>query len=284
MEKRHNALGKGLSALIPVRTKETTTKEGYFICPVSKISTNNKQPRKTFYEHTIDELAASIQANGILQPLVVKPDGDGFQLIAGERRLRAAKKIGLKEVPVIIKDVDERDQLFLSLIENLQREDINPIDEAEGFKRLMEDYGLNQFDIAKRIGKDRATVANAIRLLKLPDIIKNAIKDGTITPGHARAILSLNTVEEQLKLFRKIHDEKLTVRAAENYVKTKHSRTKTTPQSREVSLQVASIEDELRKKFSTRIKINHYGNKGWIEIHYASLEELDRILDIIRAN
>lgn len=284
MEKRHNALGKGLSALIPIKTKETTTREGYFICPISKISVNKKQPRKTFYEHTIDELAASIQANGILQPLVVKPDGDGFQLIAGERRLRAAKKIGLKEVPVIIKDVDEKDQLFFSLIENLQREDINPIDEAEGFKKLIDDYGLNQLDIAKRIGKDRATIANAIRLLKLPEAIKSAIKDGTISPGHARAILSLDSVEEQLKLFRKIHDEKLTVRATENYVKNKHSRTKSIPQSKEVNLQIASIEDELRKKLFTKIKIAHHDNKGWIEIHYNSLDELDRILNIIRGN
>ncbi|MGB9735515.1 MAG: ParB/RepB/Spo0J family partition protein [bacterium] len=282
MEKRHNALGKGLSALIPVRTKEVITREGYFLCPVSKISVNKNQPRKAFDEHTIDELASSIQANGILQPLVVKPDGDGFQLIAGERRLRAAKKIGLKEVPVIVKDVDEKDQLFLSLIENLQREDINPIDEAEGYKKLMEVYGLSQLDVAKRIGKDRATIANAIRLLKLPDEIKNAIKNNTISPGHARAILSLSNLEDQLKLFHRILDEKLTVRGAEAYVKHKRNKAKSTTLSKELNLQLASIEDELRKKFSTRIKINHHGDKGWIEIHYTSLDEFERILDIIR--
>lgn len=282
MEKKHNALGKGLSALIPTRAKEVINKEGYFLCPVSKISVNKNQPRSSFDEQTIDELASSIQANGILQPLIVKPDGDGFQLIAGERRLRAAKKIGLKEVPVIVKDVDEKNQLFLSLIENLQREDINPIDEAEGYKKLIEDYGLNQFDVAKRIGKDRATVANAIRLLKLPDEIKSAIKKNMISPGHARAILSLTSVEEQLKLFHKVLNEKLTVRAAENYVKNKHSKTKTSTLSKELNLQLASIEDELRKKFSTKIKINHHGNKGWFEIYYSTLDEFDRILSIIK--
>ncbi len=282
MEKKHNALGKGLSALIPVRTKELTTREGYFICPISKISANKNQPRKAFYDNTIDELAQSIQANGILQPLVVKPEGSGFELIAGERRLRAAKKIGLKEVPVIIKDVSDRDQLFLSLIENLQREDINPIDEAEGYKKLIENFSLNQLDVAKRVGKDRATVANALRILRLPEEIKNAVKDGSISPGHARTILGLPTVEEQLKLFRKVHEEKLTVRAAEGYVKTRLNKAKQSPQPKEVISQVTAIEDELRKIFATKIKINHHGNNGWIEIHYSSFDDLDRILNTVR--
>lgn len=282
MEKRHNALGKGLSALIPVRTKEITAKEGYFICPVSKISANRNQPRKAFYDHTLDELAQSIRANGILQPLVVKPDGNGFELIAGERRLRAAKKLGLKEVPVIVRDVNDKDQLFLSLIENLQREDINPIDEAEGYRKLIEDFSLNQLDVAKRVGKDRATVANAVRLLRLPEEIKDAIRSGSVSPGHARAILALSPVEEQLRFFKKIRDEKLTVRAAEGYVKIKRDKTKEGAQSKEVMSQVSAIEDELRKVFATKIKVSHSGNSGWIEIHYSSFDDLDRILNTIR--
>jgi ParB family chromosome partitioning protein len=282
MEKKHNALGKGLSALIPVKTKELTTREGYFICPVSRISANKNQPRKAFYDNTIDELAQSIQANGILQPLVVRPEGSGFELIAGERRLRAAKKIGLKEVPVIIKDVSDRDQLFLSLIENLQREDINPIDEAEGYRKLIENFSLNQLDVAKRVGKDRATVANVLRLLRLPEEIKKAVQNGSVSPGHARAILGLSTVEEQLKLFRKVREEKLNVRAAEGYVKTRSKRTKQSPQPKEVMSQVTAIEDELRKIFATKIKINHNGNNGWIEIHYSSFDDLDRILNTVR--
>lgn len=288
MEKKHsshNALGKGLSALIPVRTKEAATKGGYFICPVSRISVNERQPRKAFYENTIEELAQSIKANGILQPLLVKPSGDGYQLIAGERRFRAAKKIGLKEVPVIIKDVDDKDQLFLSLIENLQREDINPIDEADCFRRLIEDFELNQLDVAKRVGKDRATVANALRLLKLPEEIQDAIRNNTVSPGHARAILVLGTVEEQMKLFRKVRDEKLTVRDTESYAKQKSHRAKGTKESvmsKELAVQIGAIEDDMRKHFAARIKIQHSGSKGWIEIHYSSIDELDRILDIIK--
>ena len=282
MEKKHNALGKGLSALIPIRAKELTAKEGYFICPVSKISANRNQPRKAFNDHTIDELAQSIQENGILQPLVVKPDGSGFELIAGERRLRAAKKLGLREVPVIIKDVNDKDQLFLSLIENLQREDINPIDEAEGYRKLIEEFSLNQIDVAKRVGKDRATVANAVRLLRLPEEIKNAIKNGSVSPGHARAMLALSTIEEQLRLFKKVRDEKLTVRAAESYVKTKRNKSKEASQSKEAASQITAIEDELRKIFATKIKVSNHGSRGWLEIHYSSFDDLDRILNTIR--
>ncbi len=282
MEKKHNALGKGLSALIPVRTKEVTTREGYFICPIAKISVNKHQPRKAFSDRTIEELAQSIQANGILQPLVVKPDGSNFELIAGERRLRAAKKAGLKEVPVIIKDVNEQDQLLLALIENLQREDINPIDEAEGYRKLIEEFTMNQTDVAKRVGKDRATVANAVRLLKLPDEIKNAIKNGSVSPGHARAILALSPVEEQLRFFRKIRDEKLTVRAAEGYVHTRRTTAKEASKQGEAGSQISAIEDELRRVFATRIRVSHNGSKGWIEIHYSSFDDLDRILNTIR--
>ncbi len=282
-EKKHNALGRGLSALIPVKTRKSTFREGYFLCPVSRISPNPNQPRKAFYEQTIDELAQSLRANGVLQPLLVKPNGSGFQLVAGERRLRAAKKIGLKEVPVIIKDVDDRDQLLLSLIENLQREDINPIDEAEGFRKLMENFGLNQMDVAKRVGKDRATVANAVRLLKLPEEIKLAIRNNTLSPGHARAILALPGVEEQLKLFRRISSENLTVRGAESYVKSKRHKMQEPQQNRETMAQINAIEDELRKIFAAKIKVNHHGSKGWLEIHYSSIDELDRILDTIRA-
>ncbi|MCL4557225.1 MAG: ParB/RepB/Spo0J family partition protein [Deltaproteobacteria bacterium] len=286
MEKKHNALGRGLSALIPVRTREPAVSGGYFLCPVSKISVNRQQPRKAFNEETIEGLAQSIKANGILQPLLVRPSGDGYQLIAGERRLRAAKKIGLKEVPVVIKDVDERDQLVMSLIENLQREDINPIDEAEGFRRLTDDFGLNQIDVARRVGKDRATVANTMRLLKLPEEIKAAIRDNGITPGHARAILALGTMEEQMKLFRKIRDEKLTVRSAESYTRQRSRRaagTRGSGQPSEQSVQIGAMEEELRRRFASRVRINHHGTRGWIEIHYSSIDELDRILDVFRA-
>lgn len=282
MGQKHNALGRGLSALIPVKPKEPTGKEGYLMCPVSKITVNQNQPRKTFDEQTIGELAQSIKANGILQPLLVRPSGSAYQLIAGERRLRAAKKIGLREVPVIIKNISGKDQLFLSLIENLQREDINPVDEAEGFRRLMETYGLNQMDVAKRVGKDRATVANAVRLLKLPAEIKNALRNNDVTSGHARAVLAVSTVEEQMKLFGKIMEEKLTVRAAEDYAKRKRHKVKQTVHIKEHIAQINAIEDELRKIFAVKVKVNHYGNKGWLEIHYSSIDELDGILDIIR--
>lgn len=283
MEKKHNALGRGLSALIPARTKEQIAREGYFLCPVSRISVNRNQPRKAFREQSIDELAQSIRANGVLQPLLVKPEHGGYELIAGERRLRAAKKAGLKEVPVIIRNVGDTDQLLLSLIENLQREDINPVDEAEGFRKLIEDFGLSQADVAKRAGKDRATVANAVRLLKLPEEIKNALRNNTLSPGHARAILALAAVEEQIRLFRKIQDEKLTVRSAETYAKSRRQKKREPLQNRETLIQINAIESELRKLFTTKIKVYQYGDKGRLEIHYSSIDELDRILGIIRA-
>ncbi len=282
MASKHRALGKGLSALIPSRTKELITKEGYFLCPVSKINVNEHQPRRTFYDNTIDELAQSIKENGILQPIVVKPHGTDYQLIAGERRLRAAKRAGLKEVPVIVKDVDGKGQLLFSLIENLQREDINPIDEADGFRRLVDDFGLSQGDVAKKVGKDRATIANSIRLLRLPGDVQTALKNGSISPGHARAILSIENIDEQIKLFRKIVGEKLTVRAAESYAKLKKVKHSHDEQSSEVKIQIDAIEDELRRLFTTKIKLHFSNQKGRLEIHYNSLDDLDRILNIIR--
>ncbi len=286
MEKKHNALGRGLSALIPVKAKEPASGTGYRMCPIAKISVNRQQPRKSFHEETIEELAQSIRANGILQPLLVRSVGEGYQLIAGERRLRAARKIGLKEVPVVIKEVDDKDQLFLSLIENLQREDINPIEEAEGFRRLTDDFGLNQIEVARRVGKDRTTVTNAIRLLKLPGEIMEALRSNGITPGHARAILALGTLEEQIKLFRKIRDEGLTVRGAESYTRQRGRGTKGAPgpgRPDEQSVQIGAMEEELRRRFAAKVRISHTGSRGWIEIHYSSIDDLDRILDIIRA-
>ncbi len=273
------ALGRGLDALIPEKGEEMLHLE------VNRISAGGEQPRKVFRDSSLKELAASIKEKGVLHPIIVSREADGsFKLIAGERRWRAAQLAGLKKIPSIVKDVASRDSLEIALIENIQREDLNPVETAEAFHKLMGELDLTQEDLSERVGKERATVANYLRLLKLPDEIKSLISDGSLSMGHARALLSIEGRVNQTDAARKVMKKGLSVRETETLAKsialsgTKKSKT----HKGHKDPQIASLEDKLIKSLGTKVRIHHKGKKGGrVEIEYYSLDELDRLLDIL---
>jgi ParB family chromosome partitioning protein len=274
------ALGKGLGALIPVRSApDSEEKKNFLICGIEEIHPNPFQPRKTFLEEQLNELVRSIQEKGILQPLVVRRKGDGYELIAGERRWRAAQKAGVKEVPVLIKDVPESEVLELSLIENIQREDLNPIEEGEAYRGLLEQFHLTQEEVSKRVGKDRTTITNTLRLLKLPPEIKQSLIDAVISMGHARAFLSLDTPEKQRQAWKKVLAAGLSVRQTESLVKRFRSRPQR--ESAKDSDEWISLVEELQRLLGTKVRIVGKG-KGKIEIDFYSPEELERLIDFLR--
>jgi ParB family chromosome partitioning protein len=277
------ALGKGLGALIPEFEKEES--RTLLFCGIEEIVPNRSQPRKHFDESKLQGLAESIKEKGILEPLIVRRVDGGYELIVGERRWRAAQKAGLKEVPVLVKEIEGREALEFSLIENLQREDLNPIEEAEAFKRLIEEFNLSQGELATRIGKDRTTIANVLRLLKLPSEIRNHLLQNRITSGHARAILSLETKEKQKELCALIIQKGLSVREAEALAKRWSEKPKrvVTPTKRgsDLESQLSSLQDSLRRHLGTKVHITQKGKRGKIEIEYYSFEDLERIIEAI---
>ena len=275
------ALGKGLGALIPDKPlAEGEGKKSFFTCGIEEIQPNPFQPRKTFNEEPLQELVQSIREKGILQPLVVRRKGERYELIAGERRWRAAQKAGIKEVPILVRNVSESELLELSLIENIQREDLNPIEEAEAYKGLAEQFHLTQEDISQKVGKDRATVANALRLLKLPPEIKQSLAEGKVTVGHARALLGLDSPEKQRAAWRKVLSGGLSVRQTENLIK--RLRPKTSAGAAKSTPEWESLVDELQRSLGTRVRIVGRKKRGRIEIDFYSPEELERILDFLR--
>jgi ParB family chromosome partitioning protein len=286
MATKRVALGKGLGALLPEFGQAES--KAIFYCGIEEIIPNRSQPRKHFDESKLQELAESIKEKGILEPLIVRRVDRGYELIVGERRWRAAQKAGLKEVPVWVKQVEGSDALEISLIENLQREDLNPIEEAEAFKRLTEEFNISQGDLSTRIGKDRTTITNAIRLLKLPPEIRNQLLQNRITAGHARAILSLETKEKQKDLCALITRKGLSVREAEAMAKRWSERPKrrAAPEGRRGDLesQLNSLQDSLRRYLGTKVRITQDGKKGKIEIEYYSAEDLERIVEAILKN
>jgi ParB family chromosome partitioning protein len=268
------ALGKGLNALIPKQGEEV------LYLDIDRIMPGKQQPRRVFHEESLKELAASIKEKGVLQPVIVSRTGDGsFNLIAGERRWRASVLAGLKKIPALIKNVASRDSLEIALIENIQREDLNPIETAEAFNRLVKDFDLTQEELALKVGKERATVANYLRLLKLPDEIKTMLYNGSLSMGHARALLSIEGRANQIEAAGKIIRKNLNVRESELLAK------RTAKPARGVvgkDPQISSLEEKLIKQLGTKVRIKHKGKKGGkIEIEYYSLDELDRLLDIL---
>jgi ParB family chromosome partitioning protein len=268
-------LGKGLDALIPTEREERS----YILANIAEIRPNTYQPRKGFDEKAIEELATSIQEKGILQPLIVRKTQSGYEIIAGERRWRAAQKAGLTQVPVIVKDVSDREALELALVENLQREDLNPIEEATAYEHLIEDFGLTHEEISKRIGKERSTITNQLRLLKLPDEVKQALISGEITAGHARALLGLqsNKAKDVLETIKK---EKLSVRKTETLIQ-KLSKKQQRTKSDDADFYINHIADELKRTLGTQVKIIDKNGKGRIEIEYYSKDELERLVEIL---
>ena len=275
---KRTGLGKGMAALLPVVEEEG---KRYFSCPIEEIRPNRNQPRKTFTPDKLEELAASIREKGIIQPLVVRKKGDHYELIAGERRWRAAQKAGLREVPVVIQDVSEDTALEMALIENIQREDLNAVEEAEAYHALMENFSLTQEELAKRVGKDRSTVANSLRLLKLPPELKRDIVEERLAMGHARAILSLDSDQQVREARDTIVQGGLTVREAESLVKRLKGGQKPKVKAVAVEVHAADLVEQLQRRFMTRIAVRKSGKGGKIEIAYGSRDELARIVDIL---
>ena len=277
------ALGKGLGALLP-EFGQAEPKTLLF-CGIEEIIPNRSQPRKHFDESKIEELAWSIKEKGILEPLIVRRMDQGYELIVGERRWRAAQKAGLKEVPVIVKEAEGREALEISLIENIQREDLNPIEAAEAFKHLIEAFDISQEDLSKRIGKDRTTITNTLRLLRLPLEVRNQLLENRITPGHARAILSLENKEKQKELCALIIKKGLSVREAEAIAKRWSEKPKKSiapvKKRGDLESQLSSLQDSLRKYLGTKVLITPKDKKGKIEIEYYSHEDLERIVEAI---
>ena len=285
MEKRP-ALGKGLSALIP-DAPEPPARSSPTEADVDRLSPNRFQPRLNVDDARLRELAESIKANGIIQPIVVRRDGDRFQIIAGERRWRAAMLAGLTRVPVVVRDVAsgrERSLLEMALIENIQREDLNPIDEALAYRRLTDEFQLKQDEIAAAVGKDRASVANTVRLLKLPEEVRAEVASGRLSMGHARALLSLTSEGEQLRIARDVIARALSVRETEALVKrlvegTAPARSAAAPKPADVHTRAA--EDRLKLLLGTKVRIVRNGTRGRIEIDFGSEDELIRIYELL---
>lgn len=281
---KRKVLGKGLGALIP-EINQYDDKNNYVYCNVEDIRPNKFQPRKGFDEDKIEDLVVSIKEKGIIQPLLVRDVGDGYELIAGERRWRAAKRAGITEVPVIVKKASDTEVLELSLIENIQREDLNALEEAEAYKRLTEEFTLTQEEVAKRVGKDRSTITNYLRLLKLPLEIRDGLSRDVVTMGHARAFLSLETPVKQREAYRQVLKRGLSVRQTEKMVRGLKKEKKNKPSERDENIHLDSIKNELIKRFGTQVKIvAKKGGKGKIEIEFYSLDDLDRIIETLKGH
>lgn len=287
MEKR-KALGRGLQALIPETKKaedigilSAPGQAGAVTVNSSDIQPGRFQPRSAFKAEKLGELIASIKEKGIVQPILVRKSAAGYEIIAGERRFRAARELGLRKIPVIVKDVDDASAMQLALVENIQREDLNPIEEAKAYKRLIEEFGFTQEQTARAVGRDRSSVANTLRLLSLPDKIQQLVLDDIITMGHARALLTVSDRRRQERICDKLVRKGLSVREAERLVKP-HApkRAKSPYSSQDVHTQAA--EEELRQVLGTKVRIFHGKKRGKIVVDYYSLSDLNRIIGILR--
>lgn len=285
-------LGKGLDSMIPPKrtaraqaqdsaANKNANKSGEVILKINDVEPNKNQPRRTFNEDSLIELSESIKQHGIVQPLVVAKQKDYYEIIAGERRWRAAKIAGLKEVPVIIKDYSPQEIMEVALIENIQREDLNPIEEAKAYKNLIDEYNLKQDQVAEKVSKSRTAVTNALRLLKLDDRVQEMLINENISSGHARALLGLDDAEKQYNIATQIFDEKLSVRETEKLVKQINRPEQPPKPKKELKNDFVyrNIEEKLKEKIGTKVKINRKTeDKGKIEIEYYSPEELEKIL------
>lgn len=290
-------LGKGLDSLIPnavgeakvkKETKEAVKEEKggqETMVKLTMVEPNRKQPRKNFDEDALQELSDSIKQFGMIQPILVQDRKDHYEIIAGERRWRAAKMAGLKEIPVIVRDYTEKEIMEISLIENIQREDLNPIEEAQAYKRLLEEFHLKQDEVAERVSKSRAAVTNSMRLLKLSDEVQQMLIDDMITTGHARALLAIEDPEEQYTIAQQIFDEKLSVRDVEKLMKNLHKPEKAVKKAAEDKAMEAiylDIQDKLKARLSTKVTVTPKGDgAGKIEIEFYNHEDLDRLIDMM---
>ena len=278
MQKRR--LGRGLGALISESGKEN----GLLDISISEIRPNPYQPRSDFDSDKIEELARSIEEKGILQPLIVSKREDGYDLIVGERRLRAAGRAGLSSVPCLIMELPEEELLEIALVENLQREDLDPVEEARAYSQMIEKFELSQADVAEKVGKNRSTIANALRLLNLPPEVQELLQDGKLSAGHARTLLGIEGAENQINAANAMVDRGLSVREAEEDRRTRRERSSAAGERksrRAVDPRIRRVEEELQRHFGTLVKLKG-SQKGSIVIKYYSMEDLNRILDILR--
>ena len=278
---KRKALGKGLSALIPDAEQEEVRKEEYFQCPIESIVPNPMQPRQEFEAMALEELSGSIREKGIITPILVSKVEDGYQLIAGERRWRAAQKAGLESVPVVVKETTPIESLELALIENIHRRDLNPIEEAQAYKRWLESSNTTQEILAQRVGKDRSTIANLLRLLNLPVNIQKDIIDNNLTMGHARVLAGLKSPGEQKRFRDLILKKQLSVRQTENLIKKDASKGAPKKEKSEEEYYMDSLANDLKKFLGTKVEIKRHGKKGQINIFFYSSEELERLLEVL---
>jgi ParB family chromosome partitioning protein len=278
MPSSKHGLGRGLTALLGSLPAADQTGKLEDI-PIDSIEANPHQPRRRFDQAALAELASSLRQSGVLQPVVVRRRGSGFQLVVGERRWRAAKLAGLTRIPAIVREAGEAESLELALVENLLREDLNPMEEAEAYQRLLAEFGWTQEELAGRVGKDRSSVANGLRLLRLPAAVQEDLRSGRLTMGHARALLSLEREADQLRLRDEILAHSWSVRATEEGVKA--GRAPLPRRAARRSAELAAVEDALRRALTTRVRIVGNERRGRIEIPYTSAEDLERIRELI---
>jgi ParB family chromosome partitioning protein len=284
-QNRKSALGRGLGALLADARTPAATGGGVTRLPIEQVHPDRGNPRRTFDETALEELAASLKNQGLLQPILVRRDGrGGYRIIAGERRWRAAQRAGLKDIPALVKEASDAEAYELALVENIQRQDLSPLEEAEAFRRLIEERGLTQEQVADRVGKDRSTVANALRLLALPNEVKQMLNGGELDMGHARALLGLSKAHEMVALARAVVTEKLTVRETEARVKAQRSPApaKKRPGARQ-SPEARRLVEDLQRRLGTKVRlVERGGGKGTLEVDFFSYEDLERIVQLIR--
>lgn len=286
VKKTKSGLGKGLDLLIPSAAPAKEEEKEQVVLKISQVEPNRDQPRKQFDKEALEDLAGSIKQYGIIQPIIVSKKDDYYEIIAGERRWRAAKLAGLKEIPVVIKEYSEKEIAEISLIENIQRENLNPIEEAKAYKRLIEEYDLTQEELAGRISKSRTLIANTMRLMKLHEDIQQMLVEGLITAGHARALLAIEDVDVQLQAAKKIVSETLSVRQTEDLVKQLNSPEVVKKPSKKIknSIFYKDLEKSMTESLGTKVKIHQKDEgKGKIEINYFSEDELDRIYTLLNS-
>lgn len=276
-------LGRGLGALIPnVNVQELDKEDGLQELSLAYIDANPDQPRKHFNQEAIQELVQSIQEFGVVQPVVVRRKGDRYELVAGERRFRAAREAGLNSIRALVREVSDQEALQIGLIENLQREDLNAIEEAEAYRKLISEYQITQADLARHLGKSRSAIANTLRLLSLPQEIQQAIIDGFLTSGHARTLLALPDAESQAELARRIQEEKLSVREVEQMVQVVSPKRQKAPSKHEAPRALHDVAKELTTHLQLPVTVGVSGRKGYVRLTFASAEEFSRIVEVLK--
>lgn len=273
--------GSETSSAAGAGNKSNAAAGGILYVDINDIKPNTNQPRKAFDEEKLEDLANSIREHGLIQPVVLRSVGAGYEIVAGERRWRAARKVGVKEIPCIVRELSDEENMLLAIIENMQREDLNPIEEAEGINQMIDTYGLTQDQVSKSVGKSRPYITNCLRLLKLPEDIQSFVADGQLSAGHARAIVSAGSREKQIALAQRAVKEGLSVRQIEKLAKdSKNGKTKAKP--REKNADVKRVENDLKEALGTKVTLNQKGRKGKIEIEYYSRDDLERLIELLK--